>query len=67
MKKKEYIWDKPRLIQALQPRKLTDVLYEMRLTPSQMQTWWSAQPDVGKMVKLREVTGLNPLDFVKRV
>lgn len=59
-----YVFDKSKLIKACQPKKFTQVMYDMGMSPSQMITFWYTEPDPEKMLKLRSVTGLNPLDYL---
>jgi len=59
-----YVFDKTRLIKACQPKNFNQVMYDMGMTPSQMITFWYTEPDPNKMLQLRKVTGLDPLEYL---
>jgi hypothetical protein len=61
----KYVFDRSLLQGAIHPTKIPDLLYDMRLTPSQMQTFFYTEPSVEKLKKLRALfPQVDPLSLL---
>ena len=60
-----YIFDKESFIKAIQPLHINKLFAKMELTPSQMVTFWLTEPSVEKILKIKKITGIDPLKYVK--
>jgi hypothetical protein len=59
-----FIWNKEKFIKEIQPLHINKLFVKMELTPSQMVTFWLTEPSVEKMLKIRKICKIDPLDYV---
>lgn len=59
-----YVFDKEKLISELQPIHINEIWRKMKLTPSQMITFWQVEPNVERLLNFKNITGLDPFEFV---
>ncbi len=62
MKQNKMVFDRERFAAAVAPSKIIDVMYDMRLTPSQMQTFFITEPSIARLKTLRVL--LPKIDFI---
>lgn len=48
----KYVFDRQKFSKAIEPHSVMEVLYDIRLTPSQMQTFFKTEPCVERLRKL---------------
>lgn len=58
------VFDKGLFMAACKTKSFSQVVFEMGLTPSQIITFWVTEPSPGRLVKVRDALGVDPLSLL---
>jgi hypothetical protein len=61
---KKFVFSKEKLSEKMSPEPVNELLYKMKLTPSQMMQFWSTEPSVERIFQVGEITKADPLSFI---
>ena len=60
-----HVFDRKKLIVAIQPLHINKLMMKLELTPHQQVTFWLTEPNVDRLLKIRDIAGIDPLDYMQ--